>query len=95
MSKVTLKHIAQRKLVDMGQCMCVVKCTRKVPGNKALTNQVAKVYRTPKLSDLSKKNMIDMGQCLCVVKCTRKVPDNKALTSQVAKVYAKTLRKAA
>ena len=42
---ITLKQISERKIVDMGQCMCPVNCVKKSVEDKNLTAEVSQVYQ--------------------------------------------------
>ena len=61
MSKVTLKSVSRKNIMDMGQCMCKRNCVRKNTDNTVLTRSVSKIYEMPKLSDLVGKRITDMG----------------------------------
>jgi len=94
---ITLKQISERKIVDMGQCMCPVNCVKKSVEDKNLTKTVSQVYtnQMTTLKKISERKIIDMGQCMCPVNCVKKSVEDKNLTTKVSKVYQKTLKKVA
>ena len=94
---ITLKQISERKIVDMGQCMCPVNCVKKLVEDKKLTKTVLQAYtnQTTTLKQISERKIVDMGQCMCPVNCVKKSVEDKNLTAEVSQVYQKTLKKIA
>ena len=91
MSKINLKSISLIPFKEMGKCMCVTNCGKKITDNTKVVEETAKVYSMPSLEKISNIPFKEMGKCMCVTNCGKKITDNTKAVEETVKVYRKTI----